>query len=434
MEEQLLGYESEMYRLDHAEHIAGRLDKAPRVLCTRRNLMAQPPEQIKPYLRRVGFEWRPESHTFHLPCGEMTITLQYVAYQLGLRIDSDPVSGCIGGWEQHHQGRMIEEICEQLLGVVLGPDDRRYRGAPDEVHIRWLPLLEDLERCGRLLWGSAVLAWLYRQMCWATKHGQCNLGGCVSLLLSWAYHRIPLIRPDGFDTRRFSLLESTDRTMPRARAGLGITDVEWTPYADPQLIGIVPPAIAEAEASSAVVCPLLCFAIVEWHQVDRVVRQFDGLQHIPTRPLNIDDMHRLDGRFGRGEWFPQLLDRWHELWDARLFSLGDQHLMAAGVVPKDLPTHHPLALDLHQPDDGHLLEMRPAVGGERGRGRGRARGRGRRGAGRRRQGGEEALHREDVLRNHLRIQLTMVLSHRSLHARMSLLVSPNLPLFLLPAI
>ncbi|RYR48419.1 hypothetical protein Ahy_A07g034443 [Arachis hypogaea] len=133
----------------------------------------------------------------------MTITLQDVAYQLGLRINSDPVSGCIGGWEQHHQGRIIEELCEQILGVVPGPEDKqsqmkwtmkltwfhntvcgeleqdateeclmRYtkgyimqliRGIlfPDasnsQVHIRWLPLLEDLDRVAgcrgvRLCW------------------------------------------------------------------------------------------------------------------------------------------------------------------------------------------------------------------------------------------------------------------------------------------
>ncbi|KAL4380462.1 hypothetical protein AHAS_Ahas04G0035900 [Arachis hypogaea] len=148
MEQQLLSYEHEMYRLDYVEHIAGRLDRvALRILGTRRNLMTRPSEQIRPYLRRVGFEyvtymvefehdwslastlierWRLESHTFHLPCGEMTITLQDVVYQLGLRIDGDPMSGCIGGW---------------------------------------LPLLEDLDACDRLWWGSAVLAWLYCQMC-----------------------------------------------------------------------------------------------------------------------------------------------------------------------------------------------------------------------------------------------------------------------------
>ncbi|QHO36737.1 uncharacterized protein DS421_9g286250 [Arachis hypogaea] len=92
MEQQLLGYEHGMYKLDQAEHIVGRLDRvAPRILRTRRNLMTWPPEQIRPYLRRVRFEyvaymvefehdwslasvlierWRPESHTFHLSCGD----------------------------------------------------------------------------------------------------------------------------------------------------------------------------------------------------------------------------------------------------------------------------------------------------------------------------------------------------------------------------
>ena len=35
--------------------------------------------------------WRPETHTFHLPCGEMTPTLQDVAYLFGLPIVGEAV-------------------------------------------------------------------------------------------------------------------------------------------------------------------------------------------------------------------------------------------------------------------------------------------------------------------------------------------------------
>jgi Plant mobile domain len=35
--------------------------------------------------------WRPETHTFHLPCGEMAPTLQDVSFLLGLPIDGDAV-------------------------------------------------------------------------------------------------------------------------------------------------------------------------------------------------------------------------------------------------------------------------------------------------------------------------------------------------------
>ncbi|MBA0750690.1 hypothetical protein Gogos_002087 [Gossypium gossypioides] len=34
--------------------------------------------------------WRPETHTFHLPCGECAITLEEVQLQLGL-----PVAGSV---------------------------------------------------------------------------------------------------------------------------------------------------------------------------------------------------------------------------------------------------------------------------------------------------------------------------------------------------
>ncbi|RYR30615.1 hypothetical protein Ahy_B01g055364 [Arachis hypogaea] len=218
---------------------------------------------------------------------------------------------------------------------------------------------------------------------------------------AWSAQLGRMLRPDGVDAHRFPLVkrwvqyrpdnatgESRLRQYRRTLNGIGMMNLK-------------------ADASAAVVCPLLCFAIVEWHQVD---------QHIPTRPLNIDDMHRLDGRFGYGEWFPHLLGGWHEMWDARadyrlpiyhhidlrpslpymtwylqwahteLFGLGDQHLVPAGVVPEDLPIHHPLAPDLHQPEDGHLSELRPAAGGGRGRGWGRGRGRGRRGGGRGKRG------------------------------------------------
>ena len=72
-------------------------------------------------LARIGFfqldhhlitalveRWRPETHTFHLPEGECTVTLQDVAIQTGLRIDGMPVIG--------HVGRNWSQMCQELLG------------------------------------------------------------------------------------------------------------------------------------------------------------------------------------------------------------------------------------------------------------------------------------------------------------------------------
>jgi hypothetical protein len=37
--------------------------------------------------------WRPEIHSFHLPCVEMTVTLEDVAMIIGLLIRGRPVTG-----------------------------------------------------------------------------------------------------------------------------------------------------------------------------------------------------------------------------------------------------------------------------------------------------------------------------------------------------
>ena len=86
---------------------------------------------LRPYIIRFGFygvyrighiildwglitslfeRWRPKTHTFHLPVGEMTITLQNVAIILGLRIHGLPITGkCDIDWSL---------LYYELLGVT----------------------------------------------------------------------------------------------------------------------------------------------------------------------------------------------------------------------------------------------------------------------------------------------------------------------------
>ncbi|RYR69081.1 hypothetical protein Ahy_A03g015615 isoform A [Arachis hypogaea] len=109
----------------------------------------------------------------------MIIIVQNMAYQLGLRIDGDPVSGCIEDRQSQTKWTVKltwfhNTVCEeleqdateermmrytrgyimQLIGGILFPD-----ASDSRVHISWLPLLKNLDACGRLSWGFAVLAW-----------------------------------------------------------------------------------------------------------------------------------------------------------------------------------------------------------------------------------------------------------------------------------
>ncbi|MBA0633696.1 hypothetical protein Godav_025632 [Gossypium davidsonii] len=54
------------------------------------------------------------------------------------------------------------------------------------VHLRWLLKLVDFRAAVEFSWGSAVLATLYREMCGAMPLNKAKIGGCLSLLQSWA--------------------------------------------------------------------------------------------------------------------------------------------------------------------------------------------------------------------------------------------------------
>ncbi|XP_030937313.1 serine/threonine-protein phosphatase 7 long form homolog [Quercus lobata] len=92
----------------------------PGVLNCRRRSCKLPEHGLDPriarYINEAGFEglfkvlnlevdyalitalverWRPETHTFHLPHGEMSITLQDIEVMLGVPVDGLPITGAV---------------------------------------------------------------------------------------------------------------------------------------------------------------------------------------------------------------------------------------------------------------------------------------------------------------------------------------------------
>ena len=169
-----------------------------------------------PLITALVERWRPETHTFHVPVGEMTITLQDVAILLGLRIHGPAVTGtCVFD---------VAALCAELLGVI--PPADAIRGAT--ISLRWLclqlstpppdaddvtlercargfilaligsflfpnkkgvmvpmcylPLLRDLTLTATYSWGGAVLAHTYRELCRASLDRSRGISGCITLI------------------------------------------------------------------------------------------------------------------------------------------------------------------------------------------------------------------------------------------------------------
>ncbi|RYR29525.1 hypothetical protein Ahy_B01g053943 isoform I [Arachis hypogaea] len=320
-----------------------------------------------------------------MPFGECTITLQDVAYQLGLPVDGDYVSGCLTDFHLYIEGgRPAWQWFHELLGV-LPPENQVQKfavnctwfqetfaecpdGADEEtvrrfvrayimmllgtqlfadksgnrIHIRWLPYVARLEEMGRYSWGSAALAWLYRCMCRVANRHVVKLAGPLQLLQSWIFWRFPTLRPSGYDEISWPLasrwsgynpgISNKGPRVQMARLKIDLLQPRqfiWMPYSALDVIQVVHPEVLEPRHTMLWRCrtSLIYFAVVEWHQVDRVLPQFGG------------DLLASDGivaEFGG----PHFLD------DIRTIMQEDE--AAAGRV-QTTGTQAPLDVDLNEP-------------------------------------------------------------------------------------
>ncbi|RYR08037.1 hypothetical protein Ahy_B05g075581 [Arachis hypogaea] len=291
-----------------------------------------------------------------------------IAYQLGLPVDGCYVSGCLSEFQIYIQGgRPAWVWFQELLGVTPPPSQvQKYavncswfqetfgecpEGADDEtlfadksgnrVHIRWLPYVARLEEMGTYSWSSAALAWLYRCMCRVANRHVVKLAGPLQLLQSWIFWRFPLFRPAGWSGYNPSSSEKGPRVqMWRLRIDR-LQDREGSPCilsgcrTAADVLQVVHPEALEPRhmALWRSVTSLIYFAVIEWHQIDRVLPQFGGVQPRPGPALNIDFLMSKDGR-GGDRWFPYHLQKWHLYWESRA-----ETVLRFDVVADPGPSH-----------------------------------------------------------------------------------------------
>ncbi|XP_072054186.1 serine/threonine-protein phosphatase 7 long form homolog [Arachis hypogaea] len=245
-----------------------------------------------------------------------------------------------------------------LLGTQLFADKSGNR-----IHIRWLPYVARLEELGTYSWGSAALAWLYQCMCRVANRHVIKLAarfsyfslGSFGAFLGLGLHDMRRSAgrwPRGtilgllffnltYITAWSGYNPSGSEKGPRVQMWrlridrLQDREFIWMPYSSPDVLQVVHPEVLEPRhmALWRSVIALIYFDVIEWHQIDRVLPQFGGVQPPPYLALNIDFLMSKDGR-GGDRWFPSYLQKWHLHWDTR-----QESVLRFDVVANPGPSH-----------------------------------------------------------------------------------------------
>ncbi|XP_022842150.1 protein MAIN-LIKE 2-like isoform X1 [Olea europaea var. sylvestris] len=282
-----------------------------------------------PLISALVERWRRETNTFHMTVGEMTVTLEDVAYLLGLPIDGEPVIGvtytacdalCIkylgklpdsgyasGGmvklswlketFSQCPENASMEDVeCHTrayLLYLVGSTIFSTTTG--NKVPVMYLPLFENFNEAGKHAWGAAALSFLYRALGNASLRSQSTISGCLTLLQCWSYYHLNIGRPKlhhdpihecfpfvlRWKGKHSSPTSNRDVSFYRkALDSLQSSDVDWCPYANISHT-VIPEFILNQLILGRSKTMLICFDKAERHLPDRCLRQFGMHQTIP---------------------------------------------------------------------------------------------------------------------------------------------------------
>ncbi|KAL2534972.1 Aminotransferase-like [Abeliophyllum distichum] len=282
-----------------------------------------------PLISALVERWRRETNTFHMTVGEMTVTLEDVAYLLGLPIDGEPVIGvtytacdalCVkylgrvpdsgyasGGmvklswlketFSQCPENASIKDVeCHTrayLLYIVGSTIFSTTTG--NKVPVMYLPLFENFDEAGKYAWGAAALSFLYRALGNASLRSQSTISGCLTLLQCWSYYHLNIGRPKLHhdpihECFPFVLRWKGKHNGPtsnrdvafyrKALDSLQPSDVDWCPYANISHT-VIPEFILNQLILGRSKTMLICFDKAERHLPDRCLRQFGMHQTIP---------------------------------------------------------------------------------------------------------------------------------------------------------
>ncbi|XP_020967059.1 uncharacterized protein LOC110266542 [Arachis ipaensis] len=197
--------------------------------------------------------WRPETHTFHLPIGECTVTLEDVAVILGLPTNGLPVTGMtLSSFEA------LEGECFHQFGVAPRKADCRGSG----IKLTWLRNLKE-----RIQLTDEI-----------------SMQRCATDINNFRWRNWER----GDNRYRYLSLAHFRKALDEVQEGQFV----WVAYGvdriDP---GIIPEDILMHAVVWSATVPLISFESIEWHATDRIRRQFGFVQGVPHQEWNPGRAH-----------------------------------------------------------------------------------------------------------------------------------------------